>query len=102
MRRGDIWWAETPAATGRPYLIVSRDAALPVLNDVLVAPITSRLRELPSTIRLGAAEGPPIDCIANFDSVEPIRSSYFTRRLGALGPERSHEICAAMAAAIDR
>lgn len=101
IRRGEIWWGEAPSTKGRPYLVLSRNAAIPVLSEVLVAPITTRLRTLPSTIRLGAPEGLPVECIANFDGVAPMRVSYLTRRLGALGADRRHEICAAMSAAID-
>jgi len=39
--------------------------------------------------------------MASFDDVEPFRAAMLTRRLGALGPERLHEICEAMSAAID-
>jgi mRNA interferase MazF len=101
MVRGEIWWGEAPTAKGRPYLVLSRTVAIPLLNELMVAPITTRLRTMPSAIHLGRGEGLHTDCIANFDAVGSIRRSLLTRRLGALGPERMHEICAAMAAAID-
>ena len=55
--RGSIWWAETPDAKGRPFLVVSRDAANEVMARVLVAPITARIRGAPSELSVGADEG---------------------------------------------
>src|ERR687897_365797 len=31
--RGDVWWCEHPEAGRRPFLIITRDAAVPVLNQ---------------------------------------------------------------------
>jgi len=44
--RGDVWWGEAPDEQGRPFLVVSRDAANEVMQRVLVAPITSRVHEI--------------------------------------------------------
>lgn len=35
--RGEVWWGETPDDKGRPYLVVSRDAANATMRRVLVA-----------------------------------------------------------------
>ena len=45
--RGEIWWGEAPDATGRPYLVVSRDGANQVMRRVLVAPVTTVARGVP-------------------------------------------------------
>lgn len=37
-RQGEVWWAELPDAGRRPVLVVTRDAAIPVLRTLLVAP----------------------------------------------------------------
>ena len=55
--RGEVWWGETPDEKGRPFLDVSRDAANRVMQRVLVAPVTSRIRGIPSELPLGEAEG---------------------------------------------
>ncbi len=101
IRRGEIWWGESPSQKGRPYLVLTRDAALPVVRRVLVAPVTTRVRHLPSAIRLGPAEGLRTECIATFDNVQPYPTALLVRRLGELGSGRIHEICSAMGAAID-
>lgn len=98
--RGEVWWAEAPDDKGRPFLVVSRDAANEVMQRVLVAPVTRRVRRLPSELALGAAEGLPVQSVASFDNLRPFPKSMLIRRLGSLGP-RQHEICRAAGATLD-
>ncbi len=98
--RGELWWGEAPDEKGRPYLVVSRDAANEVMQRVLVAPVTRRVRGLPSEVRVGADEGLPVESVASFDNLRPFPKALLVRRIGALGP-RGHEICRAGAATLD-
>lgn len=98
--RGDVWWGEAPDEKGRPFLIVSRDAANAVMQRVLVAPVTRRIRGLPSELPLGASEGLPVESVASFDNIRPFPKALLVRRLGALGP-RAHEICRTAGVALD-
>ncbi len=98
--RGDVWWGEAPDAKGRPYLVVSRDAANRVMRRVLVAPVTRRARNLASELPLGDDEGLPVASVASFDNLRPFPKAMLVRRLGDLG-SRGHEICRAAGAALD-
>lgn len=98
--RGEIWWGETPDEKGRPFLVVSRDAANEVMQRVLVAPVTTRVRGLPSELPVGPAEGLPVASVASFDNLRPFPRSMLVRRLGSLGA-REHEICRAAGATLD-
>jgi mRNA interferase MazF len=98
--RGEIWWGEAPDEKGRPFLVVSRDAANAVMRRVLVAPVSTRVRGVPSELALGTDEGLPVASIASFDNVRPFPKSMLVRRLGALGP-RLHEICRVAGATLD-
>lgn len=98
--RGEVWWGEAPDEKGRPFLVVSRDAANEVMQRVLVAPVTTRVRSLPSELELGAGEGLPVQSAASFDNLRPFPKAMLVRRLGGLGP-RLHEICRAAGAALD-
>lgn len=70
MRRGEIYWAELgPPAGRRPVLIVSRNAAIPVLSGVVVAPITRTIRDIASEVHLGKEDGLPEACVASCDNV---------------------------------
>ena len=98
--RGDIWWGETPEEKGRPFLVVSRDIANEVMQRVLVAPVSTRIRDLPTELTLGPAEGLPVECVASFDNLRPFPKAMLARRLGDLG-SRSHEICSTADATLD-
>lgn len=98
--QGEIWWA-TAAGKRRPVLVVSRNEAIPVLNRVLVAPVTKTVRRIPTEILLGLDEGLEIECAATFDNLQPISKKLLTSRTGKLGSPRRSEICAALAAVID-
>lgn len=99
--RGELWWGETPDEKGRPYLVVSRDAANLVMQNVLVAPVTTRIRGIPSELPMGQAEGLPLDSVASFDNLRPFPKSMLVRRLGSLAPERRHILCSVAAATLD-
>jgi mRNA interferase MazF len=98
--RGDVWWGETSEEKGRPFLVVSRDVANEVMQRVLVAPVSTRIRGLPSELSLGPEEGLPVECVASFDNLRPFPKAMLIRRLGVLGA-RSHEICLTVGATLD-
>ena len=99
--RGEIWWGETPQEKGRPFLVVSRDAANRVMQRVLVAPVTSRIRSIPSELPLGEAEGLPQRCVASFDNLQPFPKAMLVHLIGALAPDRSRDICRTAGTTLD-
>jgi mRNA interferase MazF len=76
---------------------VTRDVAIPHLSQVLVAPITRTIRNIPTEIRLGERHGLRVDCVASFDSLVPIACVFLTDQVGRLGLEEMGEICRALA-----
>jgi mRNA interferase MazF len=73
MRRGEIWWAELPAPAGRrPVVLLSRDEAYAVRELVTVAPVTTRIRNIPVEVPLGRGDGLPRRCVVNLDTVTTI------------------------------
>ncbi|HEU5003684.1 MAG TPA: type II toxin-antitoxin system PemK/MazF family toxin [Actinomycetota bacterium] len=98
-RQGDIWWAEAEDKR-RPVLIITRSEAIPVLAAIVVAPITTTIRGIPTEIAVGSAEGLPADSAASFDNLQPIRRGFLTVRMGELGIRRT-EICSALEALAD-
>jgi mRNA interferase MazF len=99
--RGEIWWGEAPDAKGRPYLVLTRSEAVPVLRTILVAPITRTVRGIPTEVPVGAEEGLPAEGVASLDNVLAFPKSLLVRRMGALASERRDEPCGAIRAATD-
>ena len=56
--QGEIWWAEARDKR-RPVLVVTRSSAIPALTTILVAPVTRKVRGIPTEIALGAMSGAP-------------------------------------------
>lgn len=92
---------ETPNQKRRPVLIVSRDEAVAVLNNVLVAPVTSTIRHIPTCIPVGPDEGIDHDSVVTFDNLAAVPKSVLTIYLGALGVGGRHRICEALDAMAD-
>ena len=85
MRRGEVWWADLPAPSGRrPVLLLSRDAAYAVRSLVTVAPLTTRVRGIPSEVPLGSEDGLPRTCVANLDSITTVPKDSLASCLTAL------------------
>jgi mRNA interferase MazF len=99
--RGEIWWGEAPDAKGRPYLILTRNEAVPVLRTILVAPVTRTIRGIPTEVPVGVEEGLPAEGVAALDNVVTFPKALLVRRMGALSPERRSEPCEALRAATD-
>jgi len=77
-----------------------RDFAGRSLNAVLVAPLTSTLRDIPTAVRLGADDGLDRNCIASLDNVTLLRKDRFREPIGRLTDARMEELCRALATAV--
>lgn len=89
MRRGEVWWALLPEPAGRrPVVLLSRDEAYGVRQLVSAAPVTTRVRAIPSEVALGPADGLPRPCVANLDSITTVPKALLEARLTQLSPER--------------
>lgn len=97
----ELWMMETPNQKRRPVLIVSRDEVIPVVNNVVVAPVTSTIRHIPTCIPVGADEGIDHDSVATFDNLAAVPKSVLTVRLGSLGADGRLRICEALGAMAD-
>lgn len=100
-RRGEVWWGELADVGRRPFLIMTRTAAVPVLHSVLAAPISRTVRGIPTELPLGPSAGMPIECAVSFDNLRVVPKAYLVGRLCILDPVRMTEACAALRAAVD-
>lgn len=89
MQRGEIWWAELAAPAGRrPVLLLSRNEAYVVRQLVTVAPITTRIRRIPTEVLLGPEDGVPKPCVVNLDTITTIPKQSLAEPIGPLSREK--------------
>ncbi|MBM2824918.1 MAG: growth inhibitor [Dehalococcoidales bacterium] len=93
MKRCEIWWAELePPAGRRPVLLLSRNEAYFVRELITVAPVTTRVRHIPSEVPLGLEDGLPKPCVVNLDIITTIAKASLRDRLTTLSAEKQKAI----------
>ncbi len=81
MKRGEVRWYKFPKPDKkRPVLVLTRDSVLEYLGEVTVAPITSKVRNIPSEVLLSRADGMTRDCAVNCDHLQTVSQG----RIGSL------------------
>ena len=99
---GDVRLVELEAPDKmRPALVLTRTSAIPYLNAVTIAPITSTIRGIPTEVRLGPDAGLKADSAANVDCLQTVRKQRIGRYLGRLGNERRAEVLEAVCFAFE-
>jgi mRNA interferase MazF len=94
--RSEIWWVEHPEAGRRPFLVLTRQAAIPLLNALLAVPATRTIRQIPTEVVLDARDGMPVECALSFDNVTLVPKELFRTRITRLSVERMTEVCRAL------
>lgn len=100
VHQGDIWWVEQPGARRRPALVLTRERSIDLLFDVLVAPLTTTIREIPTEVQVGPADGVPRASVIDLQHVMTVPKSFLRQRVAVLPGARWPEVCAAMRVAI--
>ncbi len=98
--RGEVWTYQFARPDKRkPVVILSRPEAIDVLHTVMVAPITSTIRGLPSEVVVGPPEGLKHDSAVNLDHVQTVEQARLTRQVGHLRADKMRAVCRALAVA---
>ncbi len=84
----------------RPAIVMHRDFAGRSLSALLAAPLTTTIRDIPTAVRLGPADGVDRDCVAMLDGLTLLRRDHFVSRIGRLSDERMTQLCNALAIAV--
>ena len=97
MRQGEVWWAELPAPAGRrPVLLLSRDEAYGVRDFVIMSPLTTRVRHIPTEVELGPEDGLAQSSVANLDVIITESKGCLRERITGLGPGKLHAVDTAL------
>ena len=101
MKQYEIRWASLPAPIGRrPVLLLTRTSAYAYLNKVIVAEVTTTIREIAQEVVLDRAEGLTSKSVANLDNIHVVPTSVLGDRLGTLSRNREREVKRALGHAL--
>lgn len=100
-QRGEVWWGEIAEVGRRPFLVMTRNSAIPVLHTVLAAPISRTVRGIPTEVKLGPEDGMPTECAASFDNLRVVPKRLLVDHLCTLDPVRLAQACRALRTSID-
>jgi mRNA interferase MazF len=89
VRRGEVRWYKFPQPNKRrPVVILTRDSALEFLGEVTVAPITSKIRDIPTEVPLTTADGMPRECAINLDHIQTVSRGRIGPLIAKLSTEK--------------
>jgi mRNA interferase MazF len=80
----------------RPVLVLTRNSAIAYLSTVMVAPVTSTIRGVPSEVVLNEEDGMKSPCAVNLHNAVTVSQQRLGKRVAQLGPARMNEVCAAL------
>lgn len=96
VERGGIYYLEHPEWGRRPVLVLTRDAAIPVLKRVTVASVSRTIRGIPTEVILDEDDGMPIRCAVGLDNLGDAWKVMLTEHVTTLGPLRMQNVCRAL------
>lgn len=100
VNRGEIWLYQFKAPDKRrPVLVLTRQEVLPLLDTVMVAPITSRIRGAPSEVVVGVQEGLKHASAVNLDHVQTVDKARLRTFVGTIERGKMSQVCRALALA---
>lgn len=97
--RGEVWWVEHPDAGRRPFLVLTRQAAIPVLHSMLAVPATRTIRQIATEVVLDQTDGMPEACALSLDNLTSVPTELFRKRITRLSAERMGEVGRALSLA---
>ncbi len=94
MRQGDVYWYTFRAPDKRrPVLILTRNSAISFLTGITVAPLTTRIRNIPTEVILTPEDdGGMTECAVNVDNLQTIPKVNLDEYLTSLSFERMSEV----------
>lgn len=95
----EIHWVQLDKV--RPAVILTRQAVLPRIGRVTVAPITSRIRGLISEVPVGTAHGLQHNSVISCDNIATVATTAVQGRIGWLSDEDEEALTEAIHAAFD-
>jgi len=101
--RSDIIWASLGEPSGRrPVCVLTRDAAIDVLNAVTCAPVTRTVRGIRSEVEVGPDQGLPDRSVIACETIVSIpKTALDPEPVGRLDPVKRAQLDRAIRFALD-
>lgn len=100
VKRGAVYFLEHPEWGRRPVLVLTRDAAIPVLKRVTIASISRTIRGIPTEVVLDEDDGMPVQCAVSLDNLGDAWKAMLTERVTTLSPVKMRAVCDALNTAV--
>jgi mRNA interferase MazF len=97
VQQGNVYWL-TEGEKKRPVLVLSRDSAIPFLQQIVVAPVTKKLLEVPSFVRFKTTELGEV--AVNLDAVQVVEKTKVSGFIARLSREQMLEVRQAISFAL--
>lgn len=94
LNQGDVYWCNFhPPDKRRPVLVLTRNSAISFLTGITVAPLTTRIRDIPTEVALTPeTDGVPANCAVNLDNLQTIQKDSLDDYVTTLSSERMQEV----------
>lgn len=94
VKQGEIYWYAFRAPDKhRPVLILTRNSAISLLTGITIAPLTIRIRDIPSEVVITPEEDSvPETCVVNTDNIQTIQKENLRGLITELSPVRMREV----------
>lgn len=69
------------------------------MRHVIVAYLTSTIRNIPTEVRLDTDDGVPQECVISLDNLRTVSRALLSEPIATLSGARMHEVCRALAIA---
>jgi len=101
-KRAEIrWYRFASADKRRPVLVLTRESIIAYLGEVTVAPVTTRIRDIPSEVLLSVEDGMPRACAVNCDHVQTVQRGKLGALITTLSPRLMEQVATAVRFALD-
>ncbi len=97
--REGIFWLAMEKEGEHPACILTRDEAIPVLDNIVVATISKHVWGASTEVLLGPEDGMSRECAIGLDNLRTVPKALLTEEITVLGAEKMQKVCGALATA---
>lgn len=94
--RGEVHWLEVEDDRRRPVLVLTPTPLAAVLRKVVVAPLTTTIRGVPTEVVIGRGDGVPRDSAVNCNDLRAVPAALLVEQVTTLSPQRMVDVCTAL------